>query len=41
MDEFKVAFKKKVDGKIKEEKSSTTTLGSDKGGGKFNIPIFS
>jgi len=35
VDEFK------VDGKIKEEKPLVVTLGSDRGGGKFNIPIFS
>jgi len=35
VDEFK------VDGKIKEEKPLVVTLGSDRGGGKFNIPILS
>jgi hypothetical protein len=38
VDEFKVALKKKANGKIKEEKPSIVALGSDKGGGKFNIP---
>jgi 3-dehydroquinate dehydratase len=41
VDEFKVAFKKKANGKIKEKKPSIVTLRSDKGGGKFNVTIFS
>jgi hypothetical protein len=35
VDQFKVAFEKKVDGKIKEEKPLVATPGSDRGGGKF------
>jgi hypothetical protein len=41
VDEFKVALKKKANGKIKEEKPSVVALGSDKGGGKFNVTILS
>ncbi len=41
MDKFKVTFEKKVDGKIKEEKPLVAAPGSDRGGGKFNVPIFS
>jgi hypothetical protein len=35
VDEFK------ANGIIKKEKPLAMALGSDKGGGKFNIPIFS
>jgi len=41
MDEFKTMLKKKADGIIKEKKPSAATLRSNKGGGKFNVPIFS
>jgi hypothetical protein len=41
MYEFKAMFEIKANEKIKEEKPSTTTLGSNRGGGKFNVPIFS
>jgi len=41
MDEFKTMFEKKANGIIKEKKPSATTLGSNRGGGKFNVPIFS
>ncbi len=34
-------FKKKTNGKIKEEKPLIATLRSDRGGGKFKVPIFS
>jgi hypothetical protein len=34
-------FENKANGRIKEEKPSTATLGSDRGGGKFNAPNFS
>ncbi len=41
MDEFKAMFENKADGRIKEEKPSPATPGSDRGGGKFNVPNFS
>jgi hypothetical protein len=41
MGEFKAKFKKKANGRINEEKPSAITLGSNKGGGKSNVPIFS
>ncbi len=41
MDELKVKFEKKADGKIKEEKPSVVAPRNDRGGGKFNVPIFS
>jgi hypothetical protein len=34
-------FKEKANGIIKEEKPSTITPRSDRGGGKFNVTIFS
>jgi hypothetical protein len=41
MDKFKATFEKKADGKIKEQKPSTSTPRSDRRGGKFIIIIFS
>jgi hypothetical protein len=41
VDDFKTTLKKKVDDTIQGEKSLATTPRSDKGGGKFNITIFS
>lgn len=40
MDEFKTVFEKKKDGRIKEDKPLAIIPWSDKGGGKFNVPIF-
>jgi hypothetical protein len=40
VDEFKATFKKKANGKIKEEKPSIVAPRSDRGG-KFNVFIFS
>jgi hypothetical protein len=41
MDEFKATLKNKANGRIKEDKPSVATPRSDRGGGKFNVPIFS
>ncbi len=41
MDEFKVVFKDKVDGKFKENKPLVVTPRSDKKGGKFDDTTFS
>ncbi len=40
MDEFKVAFKDKVDDRFKEEKPSAIAPRSDREGGKFDVTIF-
>jgi hypothetical protein len=41
VNEFKVMFKKKADGKIKDIKPLAIALGSDGRGGKFIVTIFS
>jgi hypothetical protein len=41
VDKFKILFKKKVDGKIKEKMFLASTPRSDKGGGKSIVTIFS
>jgi len=40
MGEFKTMFEKKAYGIIKGKKPLATTLASNRGGGKFNVPIF-
>ncbi len=41
MDEFKVVFKEKIDGKFKENKPLVIAQRSDRGGGKFDDTTFS
>jgi hypothetical protein len=41
VDDLKAMFEKKTNGKIKEEKPLAIAPKSDKGRGKFNVPIFS
>lgn len=41
MDEFILMFKEKANGIIKEKKPSTIAPRNDRGGGKFNVTIFS
>ncbi len=41
MEEFKATFKEKANGGFLKKKPLATTLGSDRGGGKFNVTNFS